>query len=665
MSAALNYSHHWGGPLTESDYQSLAGRWITRELAHQCGIRRVDSITGRAMFGRKHGNLAGLIIPNVAPWDSHSRNYRLRLDEPDLQYQSDGTIREANKYLQAPEARNTLYFPAGVTEAALTDTTLPIIIVEGEFKSIALWRLATHQTDSPRFLPIAVSGVWNWRGVVGKHNGPNGERRDVKGPIPDLGHIGWKGRNAIIAFDADSETNESVRAARSQLTAELLEWGATVAFLEWPADQGKGIDDRLAAIGPERVLADIAAIEYGGWKSRLLRSDSGKLLAAHANVALYLQNDPVWVGVLGYDEFAGRVCVLRQPPAPVNATPGTELDDHFDTEAAQWFENRGMRVKPDLVRRVIDSVSRRNRFHPVRQYLESLKWDGRQRIGTWLINYCGVPSSDSDPNDYAMAVGEKFLISAVARVFQPGCKVDTMLVFEGNQGTKKSTAASILAGERWFTDQIRELGSKDTSMQLQGAWIVEMGELASLSRAEVEQQKAFISQQRERFRPPYGHRVIDVPRQCVFIGTTNKGDWLKDETGGRRFWPVRCGAIDLEGIARDRDQLWAEAVVRYRAGEKWWLEGDMEQQAKEEQNARLQEDPWHKKVIEYAEEAGETRGSASIPDILSRLGMETSRHDQVAQNRVSRCLVAEGWERAKMGPRGAREWRYRKAVSQS
>lgn len=373
MSVAHNYSHQWGEPLTESDYRSLATRWITRELADQCGIRRVDSITGGAMFGRKRGNLAGLIIPNVAPWDSLPRSYRLRLDNPDFQYRSDGTVRESNKYLQATEARNTLYFPVGVSEAALTDTTLPIIIVEGEFKSIALWRLATYEADSPRFLAVAVSGVWSWRGVIGKHTGPNGERRDARGPIPDLGRIGCKRRNIIIAFDADSETNESVRAARSQLTAELSQRSATVGFLEWPADQGKGIDDRLAAIGPERVLADIAAIEYGGWKSRLLRSDSGKLLAAHANVALYLQNNPVWVEVLGYDEFTGRVCVLRQPPAPVNATPGTQLEDHFDTEAVQWFESRGMRVKPDLVRRVIDSEARRNSFHPVRHYLDSLK----------------------------------------------------------------------------------------------------------------------------------------------------------------------------------------------------------------------------------------------------------------------------------------------------
>jgi predicted P-loop ATPase len=661
MSAALNYSHPWGGPLTESDYQSLAARWITPELADQCGIRRVDSITGGEMFGRKRGNLAGLIIPNVAPWDSHPRNYRLRLDHPDLQYRSDGTVREANKYLQAPDARNTLYFPLGVSEAALTDTTLPIIIVEGEFKSIALWRLATHQTDSPRFLPIAVSGVWNWRGVVGKHIGPNGDRRDVKGLIPDLGRIGWKGRRVIIAFDADSETNESVRAARSQLTGNLLEPGATVGFLEWPADQGKGIDDRLAAIGPERVLADIAAIEYGGWRTRLLLNDSGKIRATYENAALFLQNDPAWAGVLGFNEFTGGQYVLRHPPAPVSAVPGAELEDHFDTEVVRWLERRGVLVKPDLVRRVIDSVARRNSFHPVRQYLDSLKWDGQPRVRTWLIDYCGV-SANSDADHYVTAIGERFLISAVARIFEPGCKVDHMLVLEGPQGVGKSSVARTLAGKEWFSDQLADLGSKDASMQLRGVWMVELSELASMNRVELERQKAFITQQSERFRLPYGSRIVEIPRQCLFIGTTNTDTWLKDETGGRRFWPVRCGSqIDLERLARDRDQLWAEAVVRYQDGIPWWLDDqEVIEQAKEEQRARFQEDPWAQDVVKYAERESECRGSVSVQDILKCLGIEQGRWDQAAATRVGRCLKAAGWKRCRQRINGEPEWRYRR-----
>jgi len=202
-------------------------------------------------------------------------------------------------------------------------------------------------------------------------------------------------------------------------------------------------------------------------------------------------------------------------------------------------------------------------------------------------------------------------------------------------------------------------------MQVRGVWIVELSELGTLGRAEAAREKAFITQQTERFRLPYGHRIVHVPRQCVFIGTTNLDTWLKDETGGRRFWPVRCGRIDVDALKQDRDQLWAEALVRYRAGVPWWLEDtEVIQDAIEEQRGRYVEDVWQDKVIQHAEEesalpSGAPRGSASVPEILQRLGLETSRQDQAAANRVSRCLKVAGWKRVNVGPRVSREWRYR------
>jgi putative DNA primase/helicase len=339
-------------------------------------------------------------------------------------------------------------------------------------------------------------------------------------------------------------------------------------------------------------------------------------------------------------------------------------------------------VKPDVVRRVVDAVARRNSYHPVRNYLESLpEWDGTPRIATWLIDYCGVKSSDVNPNVYSMAVGEKFLISAVARVMEPGCKADHLLVLEGDQGIGKSTVVRILAGDAWFTDQIADLGSKDASMQLRGMWIIELGELGALNRSELERQKAFISQQCERFRLPYGYRLVNHPRQCVFIGTTNSDTWLKDETGGRRFWPVKCGVIKLADLTRDRDQIWAEALLRYREGVHWWLEDEeVIQEAIEEQRGRYAADVWQEKVSVAAQEEAAMQvshgdktdskghGSVAIHDILQRIGIETPKQDQTATNRVARCLKAVGWERFKWGPRRAREWRYRKivqAVSQS
>jgi hypothetical protein len=666
MSTGAQILSSFGSDLTEIDYRNLAARWITREVADVAGLRRVDSYTGREMFARKAGDCAGIIIPYVLPDENHVAEYRLRVDNPELEYRADGSVREGRKYIQPPGRPNRAYLPPGLTAAMLANTSLLMIITEGEFKALALWRLANSGTTTPRFIPVSVAGVYNWRGIIGKKEGANGERRDVKGVIPDMERIVWKNRRVVIAFDADTEKNPSVRAARCRLTAALIERGATVGFLEWPIEEGKGIDDRLVKIGPEKVLADVAAIEFGGWHTRLLRNDRGKLISCYENAALFLQNSPEWAGVLGYNEFTGGHVIQKQPPTPITATPGCELEDHFDTETVRWLERHGLMVKPDLVRRVADTIARRGSYHPVRDYLESLPaWDGKPRVDSWLIDYCGVESSDANPNLYAMAIGEKFLISAVARILEPGCKVDHILVLEGEQGIGKSSAARILAGE-WFTDQLGEMGSKDAAMQVRGVWIVELSELGTLGRSETAREKAFISQQSERFRLPYGHRLVHVPRQCVFIGTTNADTWLKDETGGRRFWPVQCRKIDRDALQRDRDQLWAEALARFRAGVKWWLEDEeVIQTAIEEQGARYVEDIWQGKVIRHAEEesalpVNDPRGSASISEILHRLGVETPRQDQAAANRVARCLKVAGWKRFYAGPRGVREWRYRK-----
>ena len=672
----------WGENLTDSDYRSLAARWIPPELADLAGLRRVDSNVGREMFSRKRGDLAGIIIPNVAPWDSgHIREYRERLDNPDLEYGADGTIRETNKYIQPPGRTNLIYFPPGVLPPTLEDSNVPVIITEGEFKALALSRLANHQTPTPRFLPIAVAGVWNWRGTISKTTGPNGDRRAVKGVIPDFDRITWKGRRVIIAFDADCEKNPKVRSARWQLTSALMERGACVGLLDWPMEEGKGIDDRLATVGPERVLADIASVEFGDWQARLIRDEQGRLASCYDNVALFLENSPDWAEVLRYNEFTSAFVILKPPPSPVSAEVGSEIEDQFDTEMVRWLERRRLMVKPDLVRRVVDVVARRNSYHPVREYLKGLpKWDGIPRISTWLIDYCGVESSDANPNRYAMAVGEKFLIAAVKRVMDPGAKSDSVLVLEGKQGIGKSTVPRILAGDEWFSDQLADMGSNDASLQLRGLWIVELSELDVLNRAEMARAKAFLSRQTERFRVPYGRRIIQVSRQCVFVGTTNADSWLKDETGGRRFWPVRCRQIDLEALRRDRDQLWSEALHYCRLGVTWWLDdAEVIQAAIEEQQKRYQADVWQEQIATWLETPTERRDenghpvaayssnreSVTVSDILSHcIGKRLEMWTQSDKNRISGCLMALGWERYRSGPKNAREWRYRK-VSQS
>ena len=264
MSAAPRFSpsHLFGGELTKADLLGLRDRWIRPEDAGAALLRRVDSITGREMFSRKSGHLSGILIPNVRPGDDHVREYRLRLDKPELEYRTDGTIREGRKYLQPPGRPNLVYFPPTLPAGLLDDTNVPAVITEGEFKCLALWRLAFHNSDSARFVPLSIAGVWNFLGTTGKTTGPDGDRRDVKGVLQEIKRIA-KGRRIVIAYDADYADNPKVLAARATLARALIDLGAEVAFLEWAAEEGKGIDDRLAAIGPDRVLADIDALQFG------------------------------------------------------------------------------------------------------------------------------------------------------------------------------------------------------------------------------------------------------------------------------------------------------------------------------------------------------------------------------------------------------------------
>jgi len=254
--------HEPGNPLTDADYASLARRWIDKELADAARIRRVDSDTGRLLIGRRdHGSFEGLAIPYFLPGELHVRDWRLRRDHPDIEYKS-GKPKERGKYLSPPGRKNMVYFVPGTSVDLLKSVSVPIIITEGEFKTLALWRLANHESADPRFLPLGLGGVWNWRGTVGKTTGPNGDRRDVKGVIPDLDLVAWEGRRVIIVFDADVDKNEQVEIARNLLARELRTRGAEVAVVTWDIAQGKGVDDLLATVGPEKVLELLEGADF-------------------------------------------------------------------------------------------------------------------------------------------------------------------------------------------------------------------------------------------------------------------------------------------------------------------------------------------------------------------------------------------------------------------
>ena len=256
-----------GSGLTNADYENLNRRWIDRALADSARIRRVDSATGCLLMGRRdHASYEGLAIPYFLPGESSVREWRLRRDHPDIEYK-DGKPKERGKYLSPPGRKNMIYFVPGISQDLVKAVDIPVIVTEGEFKTLALSRLAKHESTVLRFLPLGLAGVWNWRGTVGKTTGPNGGRRDVKGVIPDLNLVVWDSRRVIIAFDADADKNEQVEIARNLLARELRTRGAEVASVTWDIAKGKGIDDLLASVGPEKVLELLEGVDFENEKS--------------------------------------------------------------------------------------------------------------------------------------------------------------------------------------------------------------------------------------------------------------------------------------------------------------------------------------------------------------------------------------------------------------
>jgi predicted P-loop ATPase len=398
------------------------------------------------------------------------------------------------------------------------------------------------------------------------------------------------------------------------------------------------------------------------WKELLIKSDNGIPKAILGNAITALRWAPDFFGVLAFNEFTSKVVALKPLPWR-NAVPhADEWTDDEDRRTADWLQHQGIHVRVEVAAQAVQTVAYEQRVHPVREYLDSLKWDGIKRIHCWLSRYLGVEVRRSESEEdsggrsfYVAEVGARWLISAVARIYKPGEKVDCCLILEGPQGIGKSRSLRILGG-RWFTDEIADLGSKDAALQTRGVWIIEIAELESMSRSAVGRVKDFMSRSVDRFRPPYGRHIIESPRQCVFGGSVNHSSYLKDETGGRRFWPVSCGQIRLSELERDRDQLWAEAVHEYKHGAVWWLNSlELNRLAEQEQDDRYEEDPWHSRIAAFVSK----RDDVSVPEVLEQcIHKPTDQQTQGDANRVAKCLMNLGWKQRRPGPRGARKRRY-------
>jgi predicted P-loop ATPase len=406
-------------------------------------------------------------------------------------------------------------------------------------------------------------------------------------------------------------------------------------------------------------MSNVTALPAPSWAKDLQRYSSGALHGTLANVCAMLRGAPELQTMLAYDEFAAKTMLVSPPPWLFDPQSFQQRawTAHDDLLATEHVQRAGIPVKVPTTSQAVELVARERPYHPVRDYLDSLDWDGVCRLDRLFPQYFGA-----NDDIYTANIGRHFMIGAVARVMSPGIKHDHIPIIEGAQGIGKSRAARGLF-DPWFSDEVADLGSKDAAMQMSGVWCIELSELDAYSRAETGRIKAWTSRNVDRFRPPYGSRVIESPRACVFIGTTNGDSYLKDETGNRRFWPVRATRIDTQALAKDRDQLWAEARRLYGGGAAWWLlNREAIDQAKQEQLARLIDDPWDGLISAYVAPLTDV----SIADVLAdAICLDRSRWGQVEQNRIARCLKARGWFRVQVRAGDKRAWRYKRgAVTQ-
>lgn len=393
------------------------------------------------------------------------------------------------------------------------------------------------------------------------------------------------------------------------------------------------------------------------WSEGLDRDNDGEPLVNLANAMTALRDAPELDKCLGFDEMQQAAVLLAAlPDRPDDRLPRA-LQDADVSVVQEWLQRHELRrISADVTRQAMEHRARERPFHPVRDYLSGLEWDNVPRLHYWLRTYLNVKDSEFD-RKYISQIGLMFMVSMVARIMQPGCKYDYMLVLEGDQGAKKSSLCEVLAGQ-WFSDDMPHIGTDAVrlSMHLRGKWLVEAAELSTLDKSEVEELKAFITRRIERYIPKYGRKEVVEPRQCVLVGTTNKDTYLRDETGARRFWPVQVGAIDAAELARDRDQLFAEAVVRYRAGEPWWPDEAFEAQyIKPQQNARYELDAWEQ-AIETWIKTQYIRRTTILDVARDALGFQVPRLGTADQRRIGAVLTHLGWQRGARGTGGIRYW---------
>ena len=621
------------------------------------------------------------------------------VDESDTR----GTCRWHFKQWDEPRP---LYVPATVLSA---DGALPVVLVEGEKCALAGHQLLGHEYDfvtwpgGGKAWPKAALGWLKGRKVIlwpdcdAKHERMTKEERESgvdpksKPLLPEERQPGVQamvGAGQALMADHACEVfmvplPKPGAVADGWDLADAIEsgWDAETvrAFLlgakpfRAPSDEARA---KAASIStPSRAAAGDAEDAAGAWRGRLLLTAQGAIKPVRENAVLALDGVPELgvvgapevQGVIGYNEFTNDLIKTRETPW---GTPPGEWQEVDELLMGEWLVREHW--LPSMPRGTLEEAVRmvafRHRFHPVRAYLEGLQWDGTKRLATWIRRACLEEDEwdDQDPlQRYLARVGTWFLQGMCARVIQPGCKFDWMLILEGAQGMRKSTLLRTLAGD-FFADTGLVLGDKDSYQQLQGRWLYEFGELDSFGKAEVTKIKSFIASSSDYFRASFDRRARDYPRQLVFGGTTNEDHYLTDPTGNRRFWPVRVTRIiDIDWVREHRDQLFAEAMHRLKSGARCYPTPEEERELfQPQQQHRAVENAIEASVTRYLYDEDQKPGvhgingslvnEISLVELLSRIGIgiEKLGPGRFHEKQAAAALRKLGWVEARSSKPG-------------
>lgn len=475
---------------------------------------------------------------------------------------------------------------------------------------------------------------------------------------PTVGHIlGWFHCSHSHCADRGPEEalkalgSDAVETAKRALgVAESWQPDNCIPKPEWkiPADLAKQgpAEEAAGKTAPDRPLPTEI------WYKSLRHDGNGQLTKDGGNLMMYLMHHEKWFGCLGFDSFKGGLTWLKEPPELVGANrpvAGERVRQRHLLYIQQWFNVHGkVKFPRQEVEAAVDAAAAACTRNELQEYLTGLEWDGEERISTFGPLYLGTEDSD-----YIRKVIRWWLISAIARAMQPGCKADYMLVLEGEQGSRKSQALEALGGD-WYLPSIPNLGQKDARQVLEGCWIANADELSGLTAASQEVIKSYLTTNEDRYRPAYGREVIIRKRTNVFAATTNLPEWIEDVTGGRRFWPVLCGRVRAQKVREDRDQIWAEAYKAWKAGEAWYPKTfEDEADVREEQAERYIDDP----LIDEVARRVSISTEISMKEVLNHLGVPVHTAGMNLMRRIGISLRREGFRKVK--GRGGVTWRRR------